>query len=76
MGPYRLEDELPPIIAAKPDGLILRLDEVDLEGLQLAALTRRARQLMKQAGAKQLPLWIVPGAITPDDAAKLIAPGC
>jgi hypothetical protein len=75
MGPYRLEDELPPIIAAKPDGLILRLDEVALEGLQLAALTRRARQLMKQAGAKQLPLWIVPGDITPDDAAKLVALG-
>ncbi len=75
MGPYRLEDELPGIVMAKPDGLILRLDEVFLEGLQLAALTHRARSLMDQSDAKELPLWIVPGDITPDDAAKLIALG-
>ncbi len=75
MGPYRMEDELPGIVGAGPDGLILRLDEVDLEGLQLAALTCRARSLMKQAGGKHLPLWIVPGNITPDDAAKLVALG-
>ena len=75
MGPYRMEDELPGIVKAKPDGLILRFDEVDLEGLQLAALTRRARLLMKQSDAKHLPLWIVPGDITPDDAVKLVALG-
>ena len=75
MGPYRLEEELPGIVRAKPDGLILRLDEVALDGLQLAALTRRARQLMSQSDASELPLWIVPGDVTPDDAAKLIALG-
>lgn len=73
--PYRIEEELPDILAAQPDGLILRLDEMTLDGLQLAAVTQRARKMMNEAGASSVPLWIVPGAITPDDAVKLISLG-
>ena len=75
MGPYRLADEIPAIIKAGPDGLIVRLDEVALDGLQLAALTRRARHFMNEAGGKKLPLWLVPGQISADDAVKLVALG-
>ena len=48
---------------------------MDLEPLQLAALTRLARKLMKSGDAEDRPLWVVPGRVTPDDAAKLIALG-
>ncbi|QDT13633.1 hypothetical protein [Planctomycetes bacterium K23_9] len=75
IGPYRLEEEIPLAVGSKPDGLIVRFDEVALEPLQLAALTRRARQLMNAANAKHTPLWIVPGEITADDAVKLVALG-
>jgi hypothetical protein len=75
LGPYRLDEELTEIVAARPDGLILRLDELELDGLKLALLTRHARHLADQAGAQDLPLWIVPGDITPDDAVKLLALG-
>jgi hypothetical protein len=75
LGPYRLDEELTEIVAARPDGLILRLDELELDGLKLALLTRHVRHLADQAGAQDLPLWIVPGDITPDDAVKLLALG-
>lgn len=75
IGPYRLHDELPKIIANRPDGVILRLDELPLDGLQLVLAVRTARRLMDQAGAEELPLWIVPGDVTPDDAVKLVACG-
>ena len=75
MGPYRMIDELPKLLAAQPDGLILRLDETLLDGLELAALTHRARQMMIAEKQPQLPLWVVPGEVTPDDAVKLIALG-
>ncbi|NND96880.1 MAG: hypothetical protein HKN47_06070 [Pirellulaceae bacterium] len=75
IGPFRLEQEVPLAVAAKPDGLIVRLDQVALEPLQLAALTRRARQLINDANGKKVPLWIVPGEITADDAVKLVALG-
>jgi hypothetical protein len=75
MGPHRLNKELPEIIANKPEGLILRLDELPLDGLQLASVTRHARQVIDQAGGEEFPLWVVPGEITPDDAVKLIACG-
>ena len=74
-GPYRLADEIPAIVKAAPDGVIVRLDEVALDGLQLAALTRRARHFMNEAGGKKLPLWLVPGEISADDAVKLVALG-
>jgi hypothetical protein len=72
---YRLEDELPQVVAAAPDGVILRTDELNLSGLQLAAVTRRARQLMDHTGGREMPLWIVPGEVTPEDAAKLVTLG-
>ncbi len=75
MGPHRLQDELPIIMANRPDGLILRLDDLPLSGLQLAQITRHARQLVDQASARGFPLWVVPGEITADDAAKLVACG-
>ncbi|TWT81882.1 hypothetical protein CA13_33370 [Planctomycetes bacterium CA13] len=75
LGPYRLEKELPAIVATHPDGIILRLDEISLEGLELAALTRRARYVMDAAKANTVPLWVVPGKVSPDDAVKLIALG-
>ncbi len=75
IGPFRLEEEIPLAVNSQPDGLIVRFDQVALEPLQLAALTRRARQLMNAANAKNTPLWIVPGEITPDDAVKLVALG-
>ena len=78
IGPFRMEEEIAPAIAADPDGLIVRFDEVSLEPLQLAALTRRARQLVNHANQgrrRRVPLWIVPGEITPDDAIKMIALG-
>ena len=73
--PYRLEEELSGVMAAKPDGVILQMDQSRLEPLQLAGLTRTARRLMKAAQSPRPPLWVVPGPITPDDAAKLIALG-
>ncbi len=75
VGPYRLGEEIPALISSQPDGLIVRMDQVDLDGLQLAALTRRVRSLMNEAGAKQMPLWVVPGEISADDAVKLVALG-
>ncbi|GAA5508371.1 hypothetical protein [Novipirellula caenicola] len=75
MGPFRMGDELPKLLAAEPDGLILRLDEIQLEGLELAAITRRARQMMNAEKCSDMPLWVVPGTITPDDAVKLVALG-
>lgn len=75
MGGYRLQEELPQILANQPDGLILRLDELPLDGLQLASITRFARQLADQAGGGAIPIWLVPGEVTADDAVKLVACG-
>ncbi|MCO8121570.1 hypothetical protein NHH03_07470 [Stieleria sp. TO1_6] len=75
LGPYRLEEEIAAALVAKPDGLILRMDQSELEGLQLAGLVRRARELMIQHEAGEKPLWIVPGPVSTRDIAKLIALG-
>lgn len=73
--PWRLSNELPAVIKGNPDGVILRLERVATNGLQLAAITRHARRLINKVGAADLPLWVVPGPIVPDDAAKLITLG-
>lgn len=73
--PARLDAELPPILSAGPDGVILRVDDFTLDGLQLAALVRRSRQLVDRHGGEAMPLWIVPGFVTPDDVVKLLALG-
>ncbi len=75
IGPFRTGAELPKLLAAEPDGVILRLDEIQLDGLELATLTHRMRVMMDQQHCESLPLWVVPGAITPDDAVKLVALG-
>jgi hypothetical protein len=72
---FRLHEDLPGVLAAGPDGLILRLDDVPLGGLELAELTRRARHLIDEHGSESVPLWIVPGEVTPDDVVKLLALG-
>ncbi len=72
---FRLTEELPAIAAARPDGVILLLNEVALSGLQLAEITRRAHSLIDETGGKTIALWIVPGEITPDDAVKLMTIG-
>lgn len=73
--PCRIDDELPRLLAANPDGIVMRLDPFHLDGLQLASFTRRARRLLVRHGAESLPLWIVPGPVSPCDAVKLIALG-
>lgn len=74
VGAHRLEFELPGIVAAKPDGLILRLDDLELDGLKLATATRHARELLDRS-EPGLPLCVVPGEISADDAVKLCALG-
>jgi len=73
-GPHRLREELPKILASKPDGVILRLDDIQLTGMQLAEVTVLSRQMIDEVSS-ELPLWIVPGPMTADDAAKLVALG-
>ena len=75
INPFRLAEELPKALSSKPDGIILVMNDTELEGLQLAALTHRTRRLMELSGAADMPLWIVPGAVTADDAVKLVALG-
>ncbi len=75
ISPYRLDQDLPAVIQQKPDGVILRADDVQLTGLALAAMTRRARQWMKQENVPLMPLWVVPGKVSADEAVKLIALG-
>lgn len=75
IGPYRLEEEIAAALVSKPDGIIVRIDQGEIEGIQLAALVHRARDLMDQHRSAGIPLWVVPGQISPRDAAKLIALG-
>lgn len=75
IGPYSLEDEIAAALVSNPDGIIVRIDQPEIEGIQLAALVHRARELMNQRLSADTPLWIVPGEISPRDAAKLIALG-
>ncbi|MEL6110257.1 MAG: hypothetical protein AAFU85_29975 [Planctomycetota bacterium] len=60
---------------AQPDGLILRLDEAEVQGKYLAGALCGAKKLLRDNGAAELPLWVVPGAVTADDIAKMIALG-
>ena len=71
---HLLEMELDVIAASDLDGLIVRMDEMNLSGKQLALLTQQARKLADEVEI-DLPLWVVPGEITAEDAAKLIALG-
>ena len=75
IGPYRLDDEIGAALVAKPDGIILRMDLPEFEGIQLAALVRRARKVLADKDHASMPLWVVPGEVSPSDVAKLIALG-
>ncbi|QDT07518.1 hypothetical protein K227x_59460 [Rubripirellula lacrimiformis] len=75
MSPFRMDQELPGVIRQKPDGVILRADQVPMSGLMLAFMTRRARLWMEHEKVPEMPLWIVPGPISPDDAVKLVLLG-
>ena len=73
--PYRMKKDLKRILLAQPDGVVIRMSDASLSGLQLAKLVKLARQELCELGSPDLPLWIVPGKITPDDAVKLLALG-
>jgi hypothetical protein len=73
--PFRLDEDMSRILAAKPDGVILKMNELQLDGLQLAKVVQYARQEMNDAGCPDVPLWIVPGKVTADDVVKLMQLG-
>lgn len=75
IGCYALEQEVSAALVSRPDGLIVRANQPEIEGIQLAAIVSRARKLMDEKGRADAPLWIVPGEVTAKDAAKLIALG-
>ena len=78
VGPWRLEQELTAVLANRPDGVILRLDELaggNGDAMELAVLTRLARRPSDRNVSPEFRRWSVPGPISVDDAAKLIALG-
>ncbi len=75
MGPHRLNEELPAVLCSQPDGVIVRLNELDLSALELAHCVKQTRAMMNELQCEHLPLWVVPGEISVADAAKLIALG-
>lgn len=75
ISPHRLVDELHEVLKSQPDGIILRLNELDLDPLDLARFVQKARGMMDDLAYGHLPLWIVPGEISADDAVKLIQLG-
>ena len=75
IGPFRLDHDLTAALTSQPDGVIVRLNECQLDGLQLAALVYRCRRILNEQGQGKLPLWVVPRWVAPDDVAKLIALG-
>ncbi|MDG2221708.1 MAG: hypothetical protein P8L85_10020 [Rubripirellula sp.] len=72
---HRLRTDLPSILETKPDGLILRLNDIPLTGMQVAEITVLARKMTDELAGDQIPLWVVPGPMSPDDAVKLLALG-
>ena len=75
ISPHRLVDELHEVLKSQPDGIILRLNELDLDPLDLARFVQKTRGMMDDLAYGHLPLWIVPGEISADDAVKLIQLG-
>ncbi|MDC0278957.1 hypothetical protein OAL43_02000 [bacterium] len=75
LDPFHLRDDLPGVLANKPDGLIIRLDTITSEGIELATFVQKTRQMLDKYHGEEISLWIKPGDISPDDAAKLIALG-
>ncbi len=75
LGPVRIDEELPRVAAASPDGVVLRLDGFPLDGITLASMTRRARETLTRHASPETALWVVPGPLAPADAVKLIELG-
>lgn len=71
---HHLTADLPAVLAAKPDGIILRLDDNELDGLRMAELVLAARRLV-DARQDRIAVWVAPGRVSADDAAKLVALG-
>lgn len=72
---HRLVTELGAVLRNSPDGVILRLDELQLSGLELARTVQQTRRWMDEQNSEHVPLWIVPGEVSVDDVVKLIALG-
>ncbi|QDV42639.1 hypothetical protein Enr13x_24880 [Stieleria neptunia] len=72
---YRLEEEIAAALVSRPDGLIVRMNQPEIEGLQLASLVTKTRRLMAEHDFADKPLWVVPGEVSARDVAKLIALG-
>ena len=72
---HRLRTDLPSILETRPDGLILRLNDIPLTGMQIAEITVLARKMTDELAGNETPLWVVPGPMSPDDAVKLLALG-
>ncbi|MGB0597281.1 MAG: hypothetical protein ACPGLY_11380 [Rubripirellula sp.] len=72
---HRLRTDLPSILETKPDGLILRLNDIPLTGMQVAEITVLTRKMTDELAGNEIPLWVVPGPMSPDDAVKLLALG-
>ena len=73
--PFHLELDLRRILDAKPDGIIMQLECLAPDGLELAKLVKQTRKWMNQHDGQGIPLWVCPGPIDADDAAKLVALG-
>ena len=75
LDPFHLKVDLEGVLANNPDGIIIQFDSIASEGLELATLVVKTRQLINDLGHPSTPLWIVQGEINADDAAKLITLG-
>ncbi len=81
VGPFRVANEIQRLLRPTddlqrhPDGIIVRLDQAQLAPLQLAQQTRRIRKCLDSMERKAFPFWLVPGSISADDAARLVALG-
>ena len=78
ISPYHLDGDIPPMIAAGLDGLILRFDVDPLSpsaGRIVASLTATARRHLDTSGNSGMGLWVVVPTRSPLDVVKLLALG-
>lgn len=73
--PYQLRQDIRAIVKSAPDGIILRIDQPEFSPFQVASMVSYAKRKLEQLGHPDMSLWVVPGQITPNDAAKLIGLG-
>ncbi|WP_153555290.1 hypothetical protein [Roseimaritima sediminicola] len=74
--PYRIFDELAAVLEAKPDIVILRMDDSDeFSGIRLASVIAAALDVIR-THHRATRLWVVPPCEpTPDDCVKMLALG-